>query len=109
MMAKELKVDKPITMGDVTVSPFVSAGIGDAPVGKTGLQLEYDGGDIDPYAEVSEVATLKEGEVGLSTHVEVGVHVHASETVEIAAAISRNEPQHGMADSTVSVGVKWSF
>lgn len=108
-MAKELKVDKPITMGDVTVSPFVSAGFGDAPVGKTGLQLEYDGGDIDPYAEVSEVATLKEGALSLSTHYEAGLHIHTGKNVEVNVGVTHDIPQNGEDSYGVSAGVKWSF
>ncbi|QXO09688.1 hypothetical protein pEaSNUABM11_00264 [Erwinia phage pEa_SNUABM_11] len=108
-MGKELKVAQPIDVGDVTVSPFASVGIGDAPVGKTGLQLDYDGGAIDPYAEVSEVAKLKDGAINLSTHVEVGAHVHVSDTVEISAAVTQDDPQHGDTVRGVSVGVKWTF
>lgn len=108
-MAKELKIDQPIELGDVTASPYVSAGIGDEANAKLGLHFQGTTGMVDPYADMAEVAKLKNGEIALSTHVEVGAHIHVSDDVEITAAVSRNEPQHGTAENAVSVGVKWSF
>lgn len=108
-MSKELKVDHAIELGEVTASPFVSAGIGDTPNAKAGFHFQGHIGDVDPYAEVSEVAKLKNGEVNLSTHIEVGAHVHVSDTVEITAALTQDDPQHGDTKYGASVGVKWTF